>query len=420
MLLTDLLNVDDAIERILAAVTTLPAERVPLTTALHRVLTHSIYSDINLPPFANSSMDGYAVRAADVSAANANTPVTLRVVADIPAGSAPTTVIQKGEAARIMTGAPMPEGADAVVPVEQTDSDWRDSEEATLPETVQIYQAVTAGDYVRPIGENVREGQQILDAGTIIRPQDIGMLAALGVGQVDVVRRPRVAIISTGDELVDVDMPLTPGKIRDSNSYTIAALAMQYDADAIRLPIAGDTLDEVRECFQQALESNPDVIISSAGVSVGTFDVVRTVLNELGEVNFWRVNLRPGKPLAFGNLQKRPFFGLPGNPVSVMVTFDLFVRPVLLKLAGKPATVPMVKAATAVAMDSDGRRSYIRVKLVKDGDRLIAQTTGTQSSGALMSMVMADGLLIIPEGMTHVPAGTELPVRLLRDVIAEN
>ena len=413
----DLLNVDAAIERILAGISPLPSERVDIGQALGRVLAQDIRAEISLPPFPNSSVDGYAVRAQDVAAASKDTPVLLRVVMDIPAGTAPQQAISPMQAARIMTGAPLPPGADTIVPVENTDSNWRAADgDSQFPAEVRIYSPVRAGANVRPVGEDIQAGQIVLSAATTLRPQDIGVLAALGQAQVPVYCQPRVAILSTGDELVNVDEPLTPGKIRDSNSYTLAGLVALYGGVPLRLPIARDTLDEVRRLFHDALARGPNIILSSAGVSVGAFDVVRTVLDELGEVNFWRVNVRPGKPLAFGHIQGIPFFGLPGNPVSAMVTFEVFVRPVLLKLTGRSDDILMTSAFVAEDIHSDGRRSYLRVKLTREDGRLVARLTGTQSSGALMSMVLADGLLIVPENVTHVPAGDQLPVRLLRDL----
>jgi molybdopterin molybdotransferase len=412
--LADLLNVDHAIQRILEHIQPLPIEAVPIRHAYGRVLAHDIQAQINLPPFPNSSMDGYAVRAEDIAGASQQTGITLQVIMDIPAGKSPSGAISAGQAARIMTGAPLPPGADAVVPVEQTDSIWSAGDEIALPPTVTIYTAARSGAHVRPEGEDIQVGQVVLRAGIILRPQDIGVLVALGYDHAPVVRQPRVAIISTGDELVEAGQPLTPGKIRDVNSYTIAGLVSSYGGVALPLPIAPDTLDAVRDVFRQALDQRPDLIISSAGVSVGTFDVVRAVLDELGQVSFWRVNLRPGKPLAFGLLGQVPFFGLPGNPVSAMVTFDVFVRPALLKLLRQPENVMTDVAITGEDIHSDGRRSYLRVKLIREDGHLVAHTTGTQSSGALMSMVLADGLLIIPETVTFVAKGTQLPVRLLR------
>jgi molybdopterin molybdotransferase len=362
-------------------------------------------------------MDGYAVRAEDTAGASRENPATLHVTIDIPAGKLPDGRIEPQQAARIMTGALLPDGADAIIPVEQTDSQWSAGGSDSLPKTVRIFRSVKPDDYVRPVGEDIHRGQIVLRAGTILRPQDLGVLAALGEANIPVIRQPRVVIISTGDELVDASEPLAPGKIRDVNAHTIAGLVSTYGGIPIRLPIARDTLEEVRALFQQALAAKPDIIISSAGVSVGAFDVVRTILDELGKVSFWRVNIRPGKPLAFGQVSGIPFFGLPGNPVSAMVTFDVFARPALLKMSQRPDTFNTVKAVTAESIQSDGRRSYLRVKLERENGQLVARLTGTQSSGALMSMVLADGLLIVPEDVTSVPAGTELPVRLLRDLV---
>ncbi len=412
--MADLFSVEDALNHILSKIHPLPAEVMPLTQGLGRVLADEVVSDINLPPFANSSMDGFAVRAADIQAASDAAPARLRVVMDIPAGAVPQAAIQPGEAARIMTGAPVPAGADAVVPVEDTDSGWQAGTDIALQESVGIRRATQPGANIRPAGEDVAVGQVVLQAGTVLRPQDLGILAALGRAQPDVVQQPRVAIVSTGDELVDASEPLAPGKIRDVNSHTIAGLVTHYGGIPLRQPTARDTLEAVRAMFRAALDQQPDMIISTAGVSVGTYDVVRTVLDELGEVQFWRVNVRPGKPLAFGQVEGVPFFGLPGNPVSAMVTFDVFVRPALLRMQRRTDEAETITAITGEALRSDGRRSYLRVRLTRQNGQIIAQTTGTQSSGALMSMVLADGLLIIPEDVTDVPAGTALPVRLLR------
>ncbi len=411
--MTGLLTVDEAIERILAAIAPLPAERTPLDEASGRVLAEDIRSDINLPPFDNSSMDGFALRAADIASARRDAPIRLRVTMDIPAGSSPSGSLGAGEAARIMTGAPIPAGADAIIPVEDTDASFN-AADSSLQAEVAVLRSVESGAYVRPKGEDIAAGQIVLATGTLIRPAEVGVLAALGRGTVSVTRAPRVAIVSTGDELVGVDEPLAPGKIRDSNGYTLAALVRSYHGIPIRLPVARDTLVDVRRRFGEALDQKPDLILSSAGVSVGAFDVVRTVLDEIGKVNFWRVNLRPGKPLAFGQLGGVPFFGLPGNPVSAMVTFDVFVRPVLLRLSQRPDIWPTITAVTSEVLVLDGRQTYARVTLAREDGRLVARTTGTQSSGALTSMVRADGLMIIPAGVTDLPVGSELPVRLMK------
>lgn len=414
--MSDLLNVDDALNRILNTVNHLDTKIVSLEDSLGYVLAEPVVSSENLPPFANSSMDGYAVRAEDTTSAQPDKPLTLMSIMEIPAGVSPSGRLQAGQCARIMTGAPIPDGADAVIPVEDTDQIWDRTEKPQLPEPINFMRNAKVGDNVRQVGENVREGDSVLSAGTILNPAEIGMLAALGVAEVSVIRSPKVVIISTGDELVGINDPLQPGKIRDSNAYTIAALVKALDAEPIRLPIAGDTLANVRSTFQQAVDLHPDMVISSAGVSVGAADFVKDVLTEMGSVNFWRINLRPGKPLAYGQLAGVPFFGLPGNPVSAMVTFEVFVRPTLLKMAGRKYADALQDVIVDEDLKSDGRRSYLRVKLERRDGKLHATTTGTQSSGALMSMVLADALLIVPEDVKSVSAGTSLKARMLREI----
>jgi molybdopterin molybdotransferase len=406
-----LLNVDKALDNILADIHPLASELVTLDKARGRILAEEIRSPLHLPPFPNSSMDGYAVRAEDVTHATRQNPITLRLALDIPAGSTARYTLAPGETARIMTGAPMPDGADAVIPVEETNGSW---DHAALPETVQMYKEVQPGDYVRPVGENIYAGQSLYQVGMLLRAVDIGLLASLGLRTVSVVRQPRVVILGSGDELIEPGLPLAHGQIYDSNSYMLAALVEETGAEAIRLPVAKDTLADIRAAFQTALQHKPDMMMSSAGVSVGAADFTRTILEELGQVNFWRINLRPGKPLAFGKVAGIPFFGLPGNPVSAFVTFDVLVRPALLKMAQRHDDATYSKATVAEKMTSDGRRSYIRVNLNQVKKGLEARSTGTQSSGALLSIVTADALMIIPEDMTIVEQGAKLRVKLLK------
>lgn len=407
--MANLLNVDSAIASILETISRIDTESIALPDSINRVLASDLVSDINLPPFDNSAMDGFAIRAE-----NSNTiPATLRVVMDIPAGTLPTKAIEDGEAARIMTGAPVPQGATAVIPVEETDADFSDLDHAPLQATVTIKATKAYGANIREAGENIRKGDLLLTAGTLIRPAEIGLLAALGQSTVEVYRKPRVAIIGSGDEIVDIDAPLEAGKIRDVNSYALEALVTQHGAEAIRLPIAGDSAEEVRDLFNTALDHKPDMIISSAGVSMGAADYVRAILDEMGDIGFWKINLRPGKPLAYGNVQGVPFFGLPGNPVSAMITFHVLVKPALFKMSHRQGNTNIVKAITGEAMGSDGRRTYARVILREENGQTVAYETGTQSSGAFISMVKADGLLIIPEGIRDIPAGTELAVQLI-------
>ncbi len=412
--MTPLLNVDTALAKILADMNTLRAETVSLPESHNRVIASDLICPIDLPPFDNSAMDGYAIHYEDSAGASRANPAALSVTMDILAGSAPDRRLEPGQAARIMTGAPVPTGATAVIPVEDTDDDWQKGESSPLPAVARLYRQLARGENIRCAGENIAAGATVMAAGRVIGAAEIGMLAAIGCSRLEVIRRPKVAILSSGDELVDIYDELAPGKIRDTNGYTLASLVRQSGAIPIRLPIAKDRLESIRALYRRALEIKPDLLISTAGVSVGAADLVRTVMDELGDIDFWRINMRPGKPLAYGAIQGLPFFGLPGNPVSTMVTFEVLVKPALAKIAGRPFKRETVKAITTSPMKSDGRRSYNRVILSQKNGRLMAQSTGIQSSGALMSMVKADGLAIIPEGMTQVPAGSELNVILLR------
>lgn len=394
-------SVQEALQEILTAFKVNTAEYVPLLEALGRTLAGQVIAKNDLPLFDNSSMDGYAVRAEDL----VTVPSTLQVVADIPAGTAPNVEIGAGQAARIMTGAAIPPGADTVVPVE-------DVREADSSVEVKILKRGKKGDFIRPRGEDVKTGEALLAAGHVLRPQDLGLLAGLGISRVRVIKKPRVAVFSTGDELLMPDDPIVPGKIRDMNSFTIPAMVMSLGAEPIFLGVARDTVESVREKLLLAVEQGVDLILSSAGVSVGTHDVVKSVMESLGTIGFWRVNIRPGKPLAYGNVKGIPFIGLPGNPVSSLVTFEVFVRPAILKMLGQPTEAREIEVMVGEHMVSDGRESYIRVILRRgDGGRLIAFSTGTQSSGAISSLVKADALLVIPVGVTVVNQGDFLKAR---------
>ncbi len=402
-----MLSVEEATQRILAQATVLATEYVPIMDALGRALAEDIQSAHNMPPFANSAMDGYAVIADDVQHSGPEKPVKLQVIEDIPAGHTPQQTVQAGQAARIMTGAPLPSGANAVVPVEITDDTRRNPQ---LPTQVGVFQPVESGANVRLPGEDIQAGAIVLRQGRRLRPADLGVLASLGIAGVPVVRRPRVAVISTGDELLTPDQPLEPGKIRDSNGYVIPALVMEAGGRLLQSRIARDNLADVRAAFQQALDQRADLLITTAGVSVGTYDVVRTVLEEFGQLDFWKVNMRPGKPLTFGHIGDTLFLGLPGNPVSAMVTFMVFVRPLLARMQGLDSKMHTRPVRLGEAMTSDGRMTFARVRLEREGGEWVAYATGTQSSGALSSMVKADGLLIIPAGTTQINVGQTLEV----------
>ena len=403
-----MLSVAEALERVLAGVAVLGAESVPLGEALGRVLAEPVVAGREIPPWDNSSMDGYALRAADTERASPEHPVALAVVGEVAAGRVAAREIEPGQAYRILTGAPLPPGSDAVVPQEEVRRDGG---------RVSLWRAVHRGAYVRPRGEDIRSGDRILEAGSVLRPAALGVLAALGHGRANVYRRPTVAVLSTGDELVAPETPLGPGQIPDSNTYTLCGLAAEAGAVPVSLGIAPDRREELVERFRRGLEAN--VLVSSAGVSVGDRDFVREAVEALGAcLDFWKVNMRPGKPLTFGRFGGRAgeclFFGLPGNPVSSMVTFELFVRPVLRRLGGhRILGRPRVRARALEPIDNPGSRpGYLRVRLESRNGRLGARPTGEQGSAILRSMLLADGLAVVP-GDTQIPEGGEVDIILL-------
>jgi len=403
------LSVEEALERILATVRVLEPERVPILEALGRVLAEEVVADRNIPPLPNSAMDGYAVRAADV----ARVPARLRVIAEAPAGRLCPVEVGPGSAVRIMTGAPIPAGADAVVPFEHTRV-VQDSSCPTADEWIEVLRETRPGANVREAGEDVRAGQVVLTPGRVLRPQEIGMLAALGRTEVAVVRRPRVAILATGDEVVPPWETPGPGQIRDANSYTVAAQVRRYGGIPLILGVARDEETLIREGVRRALAERADLIVTSGGVSIGDFDLVKQVLAAEGEMRFWSLNMKPGRPLAFGVVGGVPLVGLPGNPVSAMIATELFVRPAVLKMQGFTEWPwPELRARlTDPIVRKDGRRHYLRVRLRETPDGWEATLTGDQGSGILSSLVQADGLAVIPEDVDHLPAGAE--VRVLR------
>lgn len=391
-------SVHEAIQHLIQPLHPLPVESISIVEAYGRILASDIAAKHSLPPFANSSMDGFAVIHDDL----ADLPTTLTVIEDIPAGHAPQKTVQRGEAARIMTGAPLPAGADTVIRVEDTDADERSP---MPPPTVTINVGAAKGSNIRAVGEDVSNGEIVLKAGRRLRAADIGILAGLGYSAVSVRRRPKIAVLSTGDELLTPDEALAPGKIRDMNSYAIPALITALGGEAISLGIARDNEADVRAKFQQAIDTQADLIISSAGVSVGAFDVVKTVLASLGNLEFWKVNMRPGKPLTVGQLSGIPFLGLPGNPVSAMVTFMVFARPMMAVMLGQNPDMHTTRVRIGETINSDGRMTFARVQVRYEDGQAVAYTTGTQSSGAISSLVKADALLIIPADVKTLAAG---------------
>jgi molybdopterin molybdotransferase len=384
----------EAQREVLAAVPSLGTERVPLASALGRVLAEPVVAAHDVPPFANSAMDGYAIRAADL----ASVPVTLDVIEDVPAGSVPAREVTPGTAIRIMTGAPMPFGADTVVEVEVTE---------TTGNEVTISAAREAGTHVRPAGGDVPRGVRVLEPGERLNPAMLGVLASLGVVEPAVGRRPVVAIITTGDELLPPDAPVPPkGKIRDSNRTTLSAMLTGIAERVIDFGILGDQADPLRAAIREAAR-DADVVITSGGVSMGEYDVVKAVLTELGGVEFWKVAQQPGKPFAFGQVAGTPLFGLPGNPVSVMVSFEQFVRPALLHMTGATALFrPHVRARLAEGISTNPEKDvFLRVRVNEDAGELRAVLSGGQSSNVLSAMATADGFALVPVGVGDLAAG---------------
>ena len=408
-----MLSVKDAQQRILANFTPLESTSVQLKAALGRILAQDIFSEIELPPFDNSSVDGFAVRSGDIPFADQGHPISLEVVADIPAGSVTNINLAAGQAARIMTGAVVPSGADAIVMVEDTDFTHQ-AAGSTAPDKVAIFAAVHNGDYIRKRGTDILAGQKILATGQKLRPQDIGMLAMLGMANIPVRKIPRVAIISSGDELLPINKPLEPGKIHDSNTYMLAGMVQSAGCEVIQMGVAADSYAAVQNLLNQSADSGADLIISSAGVSVGSHDFIKDVVEASGSLNFWKVNMRPGKPLAFGSFRNIPFFGLPGNPVSSFVSFLVFVQPVLDLLKGEKISARRTKKVILTeAIELDGRESYLRASVQHGNGQELASLAGHQGSGNLFSLVQANALLIIPSGVKSCPPGSEMEAWIL-------
>ena len=399
-----MLSVEEARQRMLSTIPVLPAETREILNCTGYVLAEALHAEENIPPFDNSAMDGYAVRAADIQNASEKNPAVLSVVEMIAAGYAPTKRVAAGQAARIMTGAMMPEGADAVVMQEVTQLE---------ADEVKIFESIDKTGNVRFTGESVTEGQQVMEKGKHLRPPEISMLASLNCAEVSVHRPPTVAIVSTGDELTPLGEPLKPGKIRDSNRYGLYAQVKEAGGIPMDMGIAPDDEAETERIFRAAL-TEADALITSGGVSVGEHDVVKSVLAKLGKINFWRVAMKPGKPQAYGIADGKPIFGLPGNPVSSLVVFELFVRPALLKMAGQTDLLrPTFKATLAETVTNrDGRVNYMRAILKMSNGEITAETTGPQGSGILYSLVLANGLITIPSGVT-LQAGETVDAQFL-------
>lgn len=403
-----MIPVSEALDVVLGAVRERPVEEVSLAAALGRVLGAAVVAEVDVPAFANSQMDGYAIRAVDLERASEVAPARLRVLGTIPAGRPADLSVSPGTAARIMTGAMIPPGADAVVRLE-------DVSVGDGGGTVWVPLTVAPAHFVRPAGEDMRAGERILEAGRVLGPADLGLLASLGRPLARVTTRPRVAILPTGDELVPLGRPLAPGQIHDSNAHVLAAAVAEVGGDAVVLEVAPDEPAGLRRSLEAALAF--DFVLTTGGVSVGDFDLVKEMVESLGlQRRFWQVAQKPGKPLAFAERDGRLWFGLPGNPVSAMVCFALYVAPALRRsLRASAAFAPRVR----VRMEASVRTArelteFVRCRLGEDASgRKLAGSTGTQSSGALRSLSLADALVISPPGVAELRSGDEADALLL-------
>lgn len=389
---------------VLAAMKPLGSEEVPLEEAEGRVLAEDVTAPDDVPPFRNSAMDGFAVRGEDVG----SVPVRLRVLEDVPAGSVATRAVEPGTAIKIMTGAPLPEGADTVVKVEVTTQ--------PDPDTVEIAEVTEAGTAVRPAGGDIAAGDRVLERGMVLGPVELALLATAGVARPRVSRRPRVAVMATGDELrAPGSGDLRPGQIRESNRPLMRGLIREAGGEVVDLGIVPDTEDALMEALTRAAET-ADAIVTSGGVSMGEYDLIKQVLSERGSVDFWQVAMQPAKPFAFGQFGGVPLFGLPGNPVSVMVAFEQFARPGLLRMQGATELRrPRVPARLGESFRTDPAKVvFVRVALTVEADGLVARRSGGQSSNVLSALGAADGLAVVPVGVGEVSQGDAVEVELFR------
>ena len=417
----DMLSVEEAYRQIMACFAPLEVEEKPILDCLGQTLAIEVRSPLALPPLANSGMDGYAVRQKDIVGASEDSPRNLRVIGLVAAGQVSDQTVEPGTAIRIMTGAPVPSGADTVVPFEETDEISRRTSGRSLAD-IDIQADLPLGCNVRPAGEDVREGDLVLEAGTVVRSAEIGVMASLGMQMARVIRRPLVSVLSTGDELASLGEQLSGGKIYDSNSFSVAASVVAAGGITKVLGIARDNLEDMHRKLEEAASS--DLLVTSAGVSKGDYDVVKDVLTERGDINFWSVRMRPAKPLAFGMLRGDPvngtgkpvpLMGLPGNPVSAMVAFEMFARPAIRTMLGRKRLArPMVEGVlTAPIFNSDGRRVYARVEVERRDGIYYANPTGPQGSNILTSMSRANALAICPDHISHKDAGEQVDIIML-------
>jgi len=413
-----MISVEEALAKILSYTEVLEAEERPILDAIGQVLAEDVYSTIDIPPLDNSAMDGYAVRSEDTHGADGRSPRFLRVIDTVMAGAISEREVEPGTTIRIMTGAPLPKGADAVVKFEDTDEAER---KGGSTETGILHQ-VKSGMNIRRAGEDIARGTKVFNRGMVIRPPEVGVLASLGRSRVKVIRCPVVAVLVTGEELVDVNQPLPTGKIYNSNTYSIAAQVRHYGGIPKVLGVAFDSEDALIAGLREGRDA--DMLVTTGGVSMGDYDVVKDVLAKQGEVIFWQVRMKPGKPVTFGRIKGFSqagdtksilHLGLPGNPVSAMITFELFVRPAILKMMGRQNLAkPIVEAViNEPIVNEDGRRVFARAIVEKRAGQYVARLTGPQGSGILTSMSLANGLVIVPEDKLRVEKGDRVQVMIL-------
>lgn len=407
-----MIDVDEARSRILAAFRPLPMVRVALAEALGHVLAVDVIAGASVPAFANAAMDGFAVRVADTADAAPEHPVTLRVIAEAAAGYASTIPVAPGTAIRIMTGAPIPPDAEAVVRFEETE-EGASGRRCGPGESVAVYRAAQPGENIRPIGEDVVVGETVLAAGTRVRPAEIGVLATLNRTHATVYRRPRVGILATGDEIVDAGEPLGPGQLRNSNTPMLTALVGRCGGEAVPLGTARDTEADLRGRLSGA--AGLDLLLTTGGVSVGDYDLVKQMLQAEGRIDLWEVRIKPGKPLAFGWIEATPVLGLPGNPVAAAVAFEQFARPAIRTMLGaRGPEIPTVLARVVGRIENrGGRRNYVRVTVEAGPDGYVARVAGGQGSGVLSTLAKANALLVIPEDLPAAEDGMILSAQML-------
>jgi len=411
-----LISVEEALSKIFGFIEVLDKEEKSLLDCLGQVLADDVYAPFDVPSQDNSAMDGYAVQAKSIVGASYEHPKVLRVVGEIAAGSVTELRVESGTAVRIMTGAFVPEGADVVVPFEYTDEVDRKQRSASRDE-IGICVSLPEASNTRRRGENIAKGALVVKQGTLLRPSEIGVLASLGKAIVSVIRRPVIGVLATGDEVIDINQPLLPGKIYNSNSYSLAAQVLKYGGIPKLLGVAPDNVEQLAIAVRHGLGC--DMLLTSGGVSLGDYDVVKQVLAAEGDISFWTVCMKPGKPLAFGTFKrddgkKIPHLGLPGNPVSSMVSFEVFVRPSILKMMGRiNLAMPNIKAIMEDPVkNDDGRRFFARVVVRRKDGKYFARLTGPQGSGILTSMTKANGLAVIPEGTEEVKSGSMVEVMM--------